>query len=114
MSKKQKIWFAVFLAMFAVPEALWLIGMRGNIDIPWFPINDLAQFKSILVVYFTTLIPFIGLLGLSKIIAKLQINRKIKMLFFFALVPLTCWFGFLALTLIWVMIYYMNGTPQIG
>lgn len=23
MTKKQKIWFGVFLAMFAVPEALW-------------------------------------------------------------------------------------------
>jgi len=114
MTKKQKIWLTVFGAMFLVPEILWLVGIRGNIEIPWLPINNFNQLIGILTAYFTTLIPFIGLMGLAKIIKKLQIDRKLKFFLFLVIVPLLCWLAFITLMLIWVMIYYVDKAPQIG
>ncbi len=114
MTKKQKIWLGIFGAMFLIPEILWISGIRGNIEIPWFPINDFKEFKNILIAYFTTLIPFIGLVGIFKIISKLKINKKMKTFIFITLIPLLCWTAFLTFILFWVMIYYIDRAPQIG
>ncbi len=114
MAKKQKIWLAVFLAMFLVPEILWFCGIRGNIGVPWVPIDGFSQLMGILTAYFTTLIPFIGLVGLLKTIKELQINKKFKIFLFIVIIPILCWLAFLTLMLIWVMIYYIDKAPQIG
>ena len=114
MTKKQKIWLAVFGAMFLVPEILWFCGIRGNIEVSWFPIDDFSQLMGILTAYFTTLIPSIGLVGLLKTIKELQINKKLKIFLFMVIIPILCCLAFLTLMLIWIMIYYINKAPQIG
>ena len=114
MTKKQKIWLAVFGAMFLVPEILWFCGIRGNIEVSWFPIDDFSQLMGIFTAYFTTLIPSFGLVGLLKTIKELQINKKLKIFLFMVIIPILCWLAFLTLMLIWIMIYYINKAPQIG
>ena len=100
--------------MFLVPEILWFCGIRGNIEVSWFPIDDFSQLMGILTAYFTTLIPSIGLVGLLKTIKELQINKKLKIFLFMVIIPILCWLAFLTLMLIWVMIYYIDKAPQIG
>ncbi len=114
MAKKQKIWLAIFLAMFLVPEILWISGIRGNIEIPWLPINNFHQLAGILVAYFTTLVPCIGLLGLFKIVMKLEIAKWLKSFLIIMIIPFLIWTAMLTFMLLWVMIYYINRAPQIG
>jgi len=82
MTKKQKIWFAVFLSMFAIPFIVQLIGFQGTIEIPWLPIIDFNHLGNILLAYFVTLVPTIGLIGMLLIIRKLRISKWLKILFF--------------------------------
>ena len=114
MENKQKIWLAVSLLIFLIPEILWFNGIRGNVDIPWMPIETFEQFGNILLASFTTIVPFAGLAVATRIVAKLKINKKFKITFFLFSIPLLCWTGFIALMFIWVMAYYFSGVPQIG
>lgn len=72
MTKKQKIWFAVFLAMFAVPEVLWG-GIIGRVIYYWIlgssvkggilSFSLLSMPKSVNLIKFIYLTEFIGALS---------------------------------------------------
>lgn len=114
MTKTQKTWLSVFLAMIFVPLLLWIGGVRGSIDIPWYPISDFIHFLNILISYFLILLPLIGFVGILLTVRKLKMDKKIKILIYAILIPLIGIFSFLVLTLLYVMIFYINGGPQIG
>ena len=84
MTKNQKIWFAVFLAMFLAPLILRVFGVRNSVDIPWLPFVDFGHFLNVLF--------------------------SCSMVLF----PLICLFVFLNVMFFWVMLYYMIVSPQIG
>jgi hypothetical protein len=99
MTKTQKIWFAIFAAMFLIPEILWG-GLRSYIygtlfpsktgDLPLlFSIISFPQNKFFLI--FVNLVSLIGIFGLIFVINKLQIKNKIIrffILFLFGLIAL--------------------------
>jgi hypothetical protein len=114
MTKKQKIWLSVFLAMFLAPFAMWLFGVRGAIDVPWFPISDLRHFLDIASSFFLVLCPLIGLVGIFLIVKKASINKRFKTIFFVALVSLICFYSFVNFMFFWAVFYYMVTSPQIG
>ncbi|UMX47444.1 MAG: hypothetical protein L7H18_03255 [Candidatus Nealsonbacteria bacterium DGGOD1a] len=114
MTKNQKIWFAVFLAMFLAPLILRVFGVRNSVDIPWLPFVDFGHFLNVLFSCSMVLFPLVGLLGIFLIIKKISINKKLKISFFIILFPLICLFVFLNVMFFWVMLYYMIVSPQIG
>ena len=82
MSKKQKIWLWVFLAMFIIPEVLW--SPVGNFVYSWImpTVNGSIQtmrnnfLMSIENVNLYTLVLFIQLVGISLVFIYLIIVRK--------------------------------------
>ncbi len=65
MSKKQKIWFAVFLAMFAVPEVLWGLVNTFLFKMSLFPPLQSNKLNALIVsiefvgILFATIISFL-------------------------------------------------------
>lgn len=81
MSKKQKIWFAVFLAMFAVPEVLWspvsnvIFGLLK--DMPYRD-NLLMRTDNRDLLVFTVFTQFLGIFGINSFLLFKKIYRSIK------------------------------------
>lgn len=74
MAKKQKIWFAIFLTMFAVPELLW--GTAFGLWTTSQSIFDLSN-RSLLIT-----VQMLQLFGVVAIIVNLSIVLKVKNLIF--------------------------------
>jgi hypothetical protein len=116
MTKKQKIWFAVFLAMFIIPEILW--SPLRSIFLIYFPdklpdIFNLSLFNEIndnVAALMITLAQLIGLSGLMCLIYKLKINNLIKIILFILFILFIC----LSANLVYMGFYYLNNYPQIG
>ena len=81
MTKKQKIWFAVFLAMFAVPEVLWspvsnvIFGLLK--DMPYRD-NLLTGTDNKDLMVFTVFVQFLGTSGMSSFLLFKKMYRNIK------------------------------------
>lgn len=114
MLKQQNIWLFIYLIMIIVPISLSLIGVEKPIAVPWFPIKDFHQFQNIAIVFFTTLVPLIGSLGLLKLILFKKVSKTIKTSLIIILVPLICWFIYGTIAFIWLIIFYANNGPEIG
>ncbi len=118
MTKKQKNWLTVFLAMFIIPEILWS-SLRSFLYIALHP-GKFTDFPLLFNILPPTtddffgglmeLIQFIGLAGFSLMISKLKMNKFLKIFILAVLIILLLFNGFLA----WVGLYYMLNTPQIG
>ena len=116
MSKKERIWFAVFLAMFLIPEAIWG-GMRLLIFNAFIPSgayglnsNDFPSIENNLIGFIVTQSQLIGLLGIFLLFLKVK-NKlfiKIPILLFLSVMI------FFAIILAWMGLYVMFNTPQIG
>jgi len=86
MSKKQKVWLYVFLALFVIPEVLWspainyiyeLSQMSTRDELSAFRNNFLTQGNYGFVWYgFVLLIELIGLVGISYLFFKFRSNSK--------------------------------------
>ena len=118
MAKKQKIWLAISLAMFLIPEILWspvrsLIFIFLNPDkfndIPLL-FNILPSIENNFIAGIIGIIQFIGLLCFSSIFLRLRFNVFLKILIGLFLVFLIFVNGLIA----WMGLYYMFNTPQIG
>lgn len=116
MTKKQKIWFAVFLAMFLIPEILWS-PIRGIFSIYFpgglpdiFSISSSIETNNNAIACLITLTQLIGLLGMVYLIYKSKINNSIKIITLFFLFLLIC----LSINLVYMGFYYLNNYPQIG
>lgn len=119
MTKAQKIWFAVFLAMFLVPEVLWgLIGnfLYNNIRFA-IGLNEGQTFYHILKfpnsahsnlsLKTTIFIQALGLCGLLYSLSKLRIKKVIKYLIYILVF-------ILIVAAIMFLILINNFNPQIG
>jgi len=115
MTKKQKIWLAVFLAMFIIPEILWstyssfycmvLFSGSGN-SFQLFQL--IPNPKSLIIQKSISFVQFFGLLSSFVVLIKSQVkNKTIKLIEI----------SFLAVLLI-LAIYFLyfifNFNPQIG
>jgi hypothetical protein len=118
MTKKQTVWFYIFLAMFLVPEFLWS-AVRSFIYITLSPgkfsdypllFNLLPATKNNLLAGIVSISQFIGLFGIFLMIIKLRINPFIKLFIASIILLLLLVSGFLAL----MGLYYLNHSPQIG
>jgi len=118
MTKKQKIWLAVFGAMFIVPEILWS-STTSFIYIMIFPekFSDLPLLFSILpspnnnlTAGIINIVQFIGSSGFVLLFLNLKIRKLTKILIILLLTPLIFASGFIAL----MAFYYLFNTPQIG
>lgn len=115
MTNKQKIWFAIFLAMFIIPEVLWsayssfycaiLFSGSGN---SFQLFHLVTNPKSLIIQKLISFIQFFGLLSSLIVLTKSQAkNKTVKSLAI----------SFLAVLLI-LAIYFLyfifNFNPQIG
>lgn len=118
MTKKQKIWLAVFLAMFLVPEILWG-AVRSYFSI-LIPIKLLSVFNLSLIndgiddnsiAFLITLIQFIGISAILYTVYKTRFKlRLLKIVIMLFLVLLV----FLSINLLYMGFYYLSNYPQIG
>ncbi|MGB2631414.1 MAG: hypothetical protein WBC48_00640 [Minisyncoccales bacterium] len=115
MTKKQKSWLAVFLAMFLIPEILWSAYSSFYCAILFFGSGNSFQLfnlvpnpKSLIIQRLILLIQFFGLLPALVILTKSQVkNKTIKLIAV----------SFLAVLLILAIysLYFMfSFNPQIG
>ena len=115
MTKKQKIWFSIFLAMFLVPEALWSpvnsfyhdIGIspfefRGLINSNNFFGDNLTLIKAILCAQ------FVGLLIVFWIVSTTSFDKKIKKL------TISAFLGLLILFVAYILVFAFVSDPHFG
>lgn len=78
MTKKQKIWLGIFVAMFVVPEVLW--GGLASTFLNYKPIFDFSQFfrSNQFVIGILVLPQIIALVGLLVLNYKCQKNKTIS------------------------------------
>ena len=117
MTKKQKIWLSIFLAMFLIPEILWG-GVRWIIFRAYFPLKIFKNFdfgltgdiNNNLLGSLIAMAQFFGLLGFTVILSKLKTNSLLKTIVLIFLIALLFFSGILALA----GFYYLFNVPQIG
>jgi hypothetical protein len=118
MEKKQKIWLAVFLAMFIIPEILWspvrsiiyiIIHPNQFTDLPLL-FNILPPLNNNLISGIIELIQFIGLVCFYFALIKLKFNKVLKIIINILLIILILITGLIA----WMGVYYIFNSPQIG
>jgi len=119
MTKNQKIWFVVSLAMFVVPEVLWS-ELRSFMYVMLFPdkfsdfpllFNLLPSLNSNLIGTIFTLIEFLGLIGVLIIVIKSTLRNKLVKISGIIILALLLIFEAI---LTWMQLYYFLNTPQIG
>jgi hypothetical protein len=71
MTKKQKIWFAIFLAMFAIPEVLW-----GGVFGLWSIDKNIFSIANRNILIFVVLIQFVGSSMFAIEILKIKKTKK--------------------------------------
>lgn len=119
MTKTQKIWFSIFLAMFLVPEILWSLTSNFLYNIIRFilGLNESKIFYNLLkfpdsshskVLLITTLlIQFIGLLGIFLFVLKSKLKTIFKWLILSLLI-------ILIISIVFFLIFVVNVNPSIG
>jgi hypothetical protein len=115
MTKKQKIWLAVFGAMFLVPEILWG-GVRSLITKVFFQssyssIFSLSVFSDInsnFIASLISMIQFIGILIFVLVFIKLKINLFIKLI----LITILFFLIFFSFIFAWMGVYYLKNSPN--
>ena len=119
MTKKQKIWLSIFLAMFLIPEILWggIVSFVYNsffnkISINIMQLLNIAPINNNLIAAFALLCQLIGLVGLFFFMIS---NHAIKNKFLKILIIVILVF-FIALSGFYMFmgLYYLGHTPQIG
>ncbi len=118
MENKQKIWLAVSLLIFLIPEILWspvrslvyiFLHPDEFTDIPLL-FNILPPPQDNFIIGLTGIIQFVGLLWFSFILLKSRFNKIIKILIGLFLIVLILISGLI----MWMDLYYMFNTPQLG
>lgn len=113
MNKKQKIWFAVFLAMFAVPEVLWSpianfyyeLFQQGDVH----PLRDnfFTNYDNLDCLRLILFLQFTGALAMLLIMLKSKSGKFNKIVLSVLLLILTAVSGF-------VVLFVSYNNPQIG
>lgn len=114
MTKKQKIWFAIFLAMFLVPEVLWgflntffygaIFKGDGPSNFSLLPIIESNTLNTTI-----SFIEFVGVLGATIIIIAFYRPKNIVL----KIVAVTIFLIFLLL-ISYLLLFSLNFNPQIG
>jgi len=115
MAKKQKIWLAIFLAMFLVPEILWspyssfyyaiLFSNSGDS----FQLFNLAPNpKSLIIQKLIVFVQFSGLLSSLFVLSKSQIKNKSIKLFANSILTVLLILAF------YFLFFIFNFSPQVG
>jgi len=115
MTKNQKIWFAVFSAMFLIPEILWGLTINNFLYGFLYPSSlELSKFHLLPIVesnsfnLFVVFIQWIGLLlGLIYLFFISIKNKFLKSILIFI-------FTILLLLVFYVFLFAINFNPQIG
>ncbi len=119
MAKKQKIWLAVFLAMFLVPEILWspignflynmvrfIFGLgEGRVFYGLLSFPDSSESSVFLII--CLLIQILGLSGTLSFVLRMSIKRLVKYLLLILLIVLI-------ISNLFFLVFVVNFNPRIG
>ena len=120
MSKNQKIWLTIFLAMFLVPEVLWSLSGNFLYNNVRFLMNlDEAKINYGLFKFpdsshetiFLRIVLIIQIIGLMGIFFEVAMKMKIKMAFKYLILAFV---SLLLLSTILFLFFVFNFNPQIG